>query len=290
MAWGTASLTLRANAVQVVLPDLNYNGSSATVPAGDKLFAPAPLVEGALGVYGGCRRAARAWIFSGSAQLLPTDQIDNLSVDSSARHDRRASRSGLGYGARVGILRETGPAAGVSVSVMRRDIPRITYGDVPAGDRTATASISMPPTSGSSRASSFCILDVAAGLGWDKYTGDAHHPVPRSDHRSCRSPRCRCELNSSREPGLCQRRPRPVGGAADRRSRLPGRKGSEALDRFRGLRYHEGEVLRRPRPASGLLAPGERAGGHGPRPRPRLARLGAGPAEPARRRGGAPGR
>ncbi|MDQ3208709.1 MAG: hypothetical protein M3Q37_08895, partial [Gemmatimonadota bacterium] len=50
---GHASLTLRANAVQVVLPDLTYNGSASSVPVGDKLWAPAPLIEGALGVYGG---------------------------------------------------------------------------------------------------------------------------------------------------------------------------------------------------------------------------------------------
>ena len=48
---GHASLTLRANAVELVLPDLSYNGSSSTVPAGSKLFAPAPLVEGSLGLY-----------------------------------------------------------------------------------------------------------------------------------------------------------------------------------------------------------------------------------------------
>src|SRR5687767_10556660 len=32
---GHLSLTLRANAVEVVLPDLSYTGSSTTVPAGE---------------------------------------------------------------------------------------------------------------------------------------------------------------------------------------------------------------------------------------------------------------
>src|SRR5688572_31854048 len=50
---GHASLTLRANAVNLVLPDVGYTGSSTTVPAGDKLFAPAPLVEGQLGLFKG---------------------------------------------------------------------------------------------------------------------------------------------------------------------------------------------------------------------------------------------
>jgi hypothetical protein len=47
---GHASLTLRANAVNMVLPDLSYTGSSSTVPAGDQLYVPAPLVEGSLGL------------------------------------------------------------------------------------------------------------------------------------------------------------------------------------------------------------------------------------------------
>src|SRR5829696_124458 len=34
---GHASLTVRANAVELVLPDLNYNGSNTVVPASEKL-------------------------------------------------------------------------------------------------------------------------------------------------------------------------------------------------------------------------------------------------------------
>src|SRR5436190_688348 len=81
---GHFSMTLRANAVQVVLPDLSYNGGTATVPAGDKVFAPAPLVEGALGVYKGMPAGFGALDLLASAQLLPTDQIDDLTVDPNA--------------------------------------------------------------------------------------------------------------------------------------------------------------------------------------------------------------
>lgn len=69
---GHASLTLRANAVQVVLPDLAYDGSSSTVPAGDKLWAPAPLLEGALGVYGGWDK------YTGDAVIQFRDPITNV--------------------------------------------------------------------------------------------------------------------------------------------------------------------------------------------------------------------
>lgn len=169
---GHASLSVRANAVEVVLPDLAYSGSSSTVPAGDKFFAPAPLVEGALGVYKGMASGLLAVDLLGSAQLLPTNQIDNLTIASGARKIGDIAL-GLGYGARVGLLREMGPLPAVSFSIMRRDIPQITYGDVPAGDRYSYG-VDLHATNLRLVASKqLMIFDVAAGLGWDKYTGDA---------------------------------------------------------------------------------------------------------------------
>jgi hypothetical protein len=169
---GHASFTLRANATQVVLPDLSYNGSSTTVPAGEKFFAPAPLVEGSVGLYKGLPTGLLAVDFLGSAQLLPTDQIDNVTVDGSARKVGSIAL-GIGYGARIGILREVGPLPAVSFSVMRRDIPRITYGDMASGDAYSYG-LDLHATNLRLVASKqLLILGVAAGLGWDKYTGDA---------------------------------------------------------------------------------------------------------------------
>jgi hypothetical protein len=169
---GHAAVSLRANAVEVVLPDLSYNGSTATVPAGQKLFAPAPQVEGALGLFKGMSGGLLALDFLGSAQLLPTNQIDNLTVDGSARKVGSLAL-GLGYGARVGILREMGPLPAVSISIMRRDIPRITYGNVDAGDAYSYG-VDLHATNLRLVASKqLLILSLAAGLGWDKYTGDA---------------------------------------------------------------------------------------------------------------------
>ena len=169
---GHASLTLRANAVNLVLPDLGYTGSSTTVPAGDKLFAPAPLVEGVLGLYKGMSAGFLSVDFLGSAQLLPTNQIDNLTVEAGARRVGDIA-VGLGYGARIGILREMGPLPAVSFSIMRRDVPQITYGDIASGDRFSYA-VDLTATNLRLVASKqLMILDLAAGLGWDKYTGDA---------------------------------------------------------------------------------------------------------------------
>ena len=169
---GHASFTLRANAVEVALPDLGYNGGSTTVPSGDKFFAPAPLVEGSVGLYKGMATGLFGLDFLGSAQLLPTNQIDNLTVDGSARRVGTIAL-GLGYGARIGILREMGPLPAVSFSIMRRDIPRITYGDINSGD-SYSYGVDLHATNLRLVASKqLLILGIAAGLGWDKYTGDA---------------------------------------------------------------------------------------------------------------------
>jgi hypothetical protein len=169
---GHASVTVRANAVELVLPDLAYNGSSSAVPAGDEVWTPAPVVEGALGIYRGMQAGLLAVDLLGSAQLLPTNQIDHLTLDAGARKIGDMAL-GLGLGVRVGVLREMGPVPAVSVSVMRRDIPRITYGDVTGGDRYSYG-VDLRATNLRVVASKQLLaFDVAAGVGWDKYTGDA---------------------------------------------------------------------------------------------------------------------
>ena len=50
---GHFSLTARANAADVVLPDPEYDGTTGEVPSSEELYAPAPLVEGAAGIYEG---------------------------------------------------------------------------------------------------------------------------------------------------------------------------------------------------------------------------------------------
>jgi hypothetical protein len=197
---GHASMTLRANAVNIVLPDVGYTGSSSTVPAGDKLFAPAPLVEGSLGLYKGMPSGLLAVDLLGSAQLLPANQIDNFSVDPDARRIGDIAL-GLGYGARIGLLKEMGPLPAISVSVMRRDIPRITYGDIDGGDQFSYA-VDLNATNLRLIASKrLMVLDLAAGIGWDKYTGDATIRF-RDPITLVAQPDIPLELNNSRALGF----------------------------------------------------------------------------------------
>ena len=115
-------LSARVNGVGVRPPDLNYDGSSNTVTTSDKVIFPAPLIEGGLGLWKGLNGGLLSVDALASAQLLPTTQVDNLTVDPDARKIGSVAL-GLGYGARVGIIRGSFPLPSVSVSVMRRSIP-----------------------------------------------------------------------------------------------------------------------------------------------------------------------
>jgi hypothetical protein len=107
-----------------------------------------------------------------SVQLLPTDPIDDITVNAGARRIGDIAL-GLGYGARLGVLRELGPLPAVSVSIMRRDIPQISYGDVSTGDRYSY-NVDLHATNLRLVASKKLLaFDLAGGVGWDNYSGDA---------------------------------------------------------------------------------------------------------------------
>lgn len=171
--FGHFALAARVNATELRTPDLNYDGSGGTTVAQDtKIFAPAPLVEAAVGVFKGFNGLLSVDLL-GSAQLLPTNAIDNLTVDKNARKIGSIAL-GLGYGARVGVLRGKAILPSVTVSVMRRDIPRITYGDVTTGGDNYSYSLDLHATNLRAVAGyHLAVFNVGAGIGWDKYTGTA---------------------------------------------------------------------------------------------------------------------
>jgi hypothetical protein len=170
---GHFGFTLRVNATRLRTPDLNYDGSTTTVGQDQEVVAPAPLVEAAVGLFKGFNG-----FFSvdalGSAQLLPTNVIHNLSVDKNA-HKIGSIALGLGYGARVGVVNQKGPIPSVTVSVMRRDIPRITYGNVTTGGDNYSYSLDLHATNLRAVAGyHLSIFNIGAGVGWNKYTGSAN--------------------------------------------------------------------------------------------------------------------
>jgi hypothetical protein len=169
---GHFSLTARANAADVVLPDPKYDGAAGEVPSSEELYAPVPLLEGAAGLFEGLPSGLLSIDLLASAQLLPTDQIENLSVATDARRIGDVAL-GFGYGVRVGLLRDDGPLPAVSLSAMRRHVPRLAYGDLDGGDEFRYG-VDLQATNLRVVASKqFAAFQLAAGLGWDRYTGDA---------------------------------------------------------------------------------------------------------------------
>lgn len=169
---GHFTFSLRGVATRVVVPDLDYSGIGRTVAADQKVTAPAPLVEAAVGILGGTGRGSNLSLdLLGSAQLLPTDQFDDIRVDDDAAHIGSIAL-GLGYGARLSLF-GTGQLPSVSVSVMRRNIPRIDVGDVPGGDKFAFGTDLDVTNWRATIGREFSVLTLAAGAGWDSYSGRA---------------------------------------------------------------------------------------------------------------------
>jgi len=177
---GRFALTIRANTARVQLPDLSYDGSAETVPAGERLLFIAPLVEGSAGLYAVPGRLALEAL--ASAQLLPTGQVEDLEVVPGGAHIGAAAL-GLGFGARVAVI-PTPSLPALSLSVMRRSVPRVQYGNIADVAEEFQYAIDLTATNFRLAASQrFRGFALAGGLGYDRYTGDAEiavkSPPPR---------------------------------------------------------------------------------------------------------------
>ena len=169
--FGHGAVTVRANAGSISVPSLEYDGTGTTVEQEDEIVFPAPLLEAAVGVWKGLSGGLLAVDLLGAALLLP-DDIDDLTVDPDATSFGGVA-IGLGYGARIGILPARGVVPGLSVTLMRRHVPRVQYGDVEAGDDYSYA-VDLAATGVRLVAgSTLGPVALAAGVGRDRYTGDA---------------------------------------------------------------------------------------------------------------------
>ena len=85
--------------------------------------------------------------------------------------------SGLGVGARVGLLRESFTLPGISVSAARRWHGSIQGGEVDAGTAIqADAELTVSSVRAVAGKNWF-VLGIMGGLGWDRYEGDARLSV-----------------------------------------------------------------------------------------------------------------
>jgi hypothetical protein len=162
---GHLFVSARVNVVKadVPNPDTMAKAISGTVPA--------PIIEAGVGLVRGFGGGLLALDALGSATLLPTS-LDKLSVDSNATA-LGGMALGVGYGVRVGIVNGAFPIPAVSVSVMRRTLPRVRFGDLSSGDDfefdTGLKATNIRIVAGMR----LLLLDVAAGVGFDRYTSTA---------------------------------------------------------------------------------------------------------------------
>lgn len=170
---GHFSLAVRATGARVTLPSINYDGTSTTVPPGDTVVAPIPSVDAALGLFKGSKSGFFGIDLLGSATLLPTTVIDNLTIDPDARRIGTVAL-GIGYGVRLSLLDDRGALPGISVSVMQRELPRLTYGSLTGGDDFQYDVQIKATNYRVELGKSFSILSLGAGVGHDRYRGDAN--------------------------------------------------------------------------------------------------------------------
>ena len=181
------------------MPDLDYDGNAARSGRATK-GEPAPLLEGAIGVFRGLSGGHLAIDLLGSAQLLPTDQVDDITVSDDATSVGGVALS-FGFGARVTVLGGAGAAPAVSVSAMRRTLPRVDVGDVPGGDRFAFGADLEATNLRIVVGKQFGPLSLAAGYGRDTFTGDAQIAF-RDPLTNAVQPPIAVDLDTSRSMGF----------------------------------------------------------------------------------------
>ena len=96
---------------------------------------------------------------------------------------------GFGFGARLSLFENAGPLPGVSVSLMRRSVPRVQYGDLALGDDYSFAADVQAWNLRAVAGTRFSVLTLAVGRRTRLVRRRGEHPLPRADHRpsSCRS-------------------------------------------------------------------------------------------------------
>ncbi len=169
---GHFSLGVRVNAVMGDLPQvqdvpLSVQGAQRSTYPLKRQIIPLPTADLALGLFGGLPLGITS--VGGvdllvSASYLPEFEADNVKVEVDG------SSIKFGFGARVGLLEESLLIPGVSVSYLRRDLPKIHMTARSGGDSLLVRDLDVQTTSWRIMASkSFFMFGVAAGGGTDEY-------------------------------------------------------------------------------------------------------------------------
>lgn len=171
---GAVTLAVRVNGFHLHVPDLSSIDADGTVRERSSVLAPAPVVDARVGIFPGLANGFLSIDALGSILFVPNEDFaDGIRADSDAVKLGPVSL-GFGLGARIGVVSETEVRPSLAVSVMHRRIPRVGYGDVTAGDRVqADANLNAWNIRGTA-GKRFGLLMLAAGAGWDHYSGRAN--------------------------------------------------------------------------------------------------------------------
>lgn len=170
--FGHLQLTFRTVVAEVVGPDTRYDGASDTVGIGHRGHLAVPQVDLALGLFSRTLPNLGTITFDlmGSALGIPDASIGSFQVTPGARSLGNLA-VGFGFGFRAAVIGEKLPA--VSLSVMKRDTPTITYGSITGGENASytfnTSAINVRLFLGRR----FGIVEIAGGGGINLYSGDA---------------------------------------------------------------------------------------------------------------------
>ena len=185
---GHFALSLRANAMRASLPDIdaagvNYGAAQRSDYATEAQWAALPVVDAAFGVFKGIPLPL--------TNILGVDALLNVSYLPELKHDplELTTPDGsfkFGYGARVGLLQESLVLPGISVTYMKRDLPRTTLiaswegGALANADTARLENFDIGTTSWRVTASkSLMAFSLVLGVGQDRYeaSADAYYSV-----------------------------------------------------------------------------------------------------------------
>src|SRR3989442_725442 len=103
----------------------------------------------------------------------PAGRACPTSADAPQAFHPLAGALGLRYGVRVGVFHGAFGVPAISVSIMRRHLPRLQYGDLATGD-SVQFSTDLGATNIRAVASMrVLLLEFAGGVGWDRYSSTA---------------------------------------------------------------------------------------------------------------------
>ncbi|HEU4641671.1 MAG TPA: hypothetical protein VFS44_04385 [Gemmatimonadaceae bacterium] len=170
---GHFAIGVRANAMRAGIPDVERTGVgigpavSSDIPVNDK-WAALPVVDASIGIFKGIPLGITN--VGGIDALVSVAYLPDVS-SGSVKVSTPDGALKFGYGARLGILQETALVPGVSLTWIRRDLPKTTVTAVASPTRSVTIQDLEAKTTAWRLVASknLLVFGFAAGVGQDKY-------------------------------------------------------------------------------------------------------------------------